>query len=159
MPHLGISSWTLQRGGDQATHQAFRTGAASRFNKSSGGSGSRHEDANAGHQSCLEEHCTGPAETEGEGISMRMWKRVALVNLSALVGAIAALFSIPGTTPVWVWALASIGFLIVVNFVMFRRRGSKVGGDASNGSAETVMAIVLLILVVLDLVLSRLLQH
>jgi len=89
---------------------------------------------------------------------MRMWKRVALLNVGALVGALAVLFSVPESTPAWVWALASIGCLVILNFAMFRRRGSRGGEGVPNGSAETVMAVVLLILVVLDLVLSRLLR-
>ncbi len=91
---------------------------------------------------------------------MTKWKRIALVNLGALGGAVAALFIVPETTPVWIWGLLSLVVLLTLNIIVVRRKVSAGGENASSRWRNRAMILLGLALLVLDLVLSRLhLRH
>jgi hypothetical protein len=48
-------------------------------------------------------------------------KKVAIVNGGSLVGIAVSLFIVPPTPPMWVWAIACVLCLSVLNFFLFRR--------------------------------------
>ena len=87
---------------------------------------------------------------------MTRWKRIALINFSALGGAVAALFVVPERTPVWLWGVVSFVVLIVLNVAAVRRRRSAEGEIVSESSGNRAMIYLGLALLVLDLVLSGL---
>ncbi len=88
---------------------------------------------------------------------MTRWKRIALINFSALGGAVAALFIVPESTPVWIWGLVSLVALVSLNAAAaVRRKSSAEGENASRSSGNRAMIFLGLALLVLDLVLSGL---
>jgi hypothetical protein len=86
---------------------------------------------------------------------MKKWKRLVLVNLGALGGAVAALFIVPESTPVWIWGLVSLVFLVALNIAALKRKGSAEGRTVPSKSGNKVIILLGLALLVLDLVLSR----
>lgn len=52
---------------------------------------------------------------------MVAWKKVAVVNVGGLLGIGVSLYTVPPTTPLWIWATASVVCLAVLNYFLIRR--------------------------------------
>jgi hypothetical protein len=53
--------------------------------------------------------------------AVKRWKMFVFINVAGLIGAFLAMFTIPQNTPVWMWALCSVGTITVFNIVVYRR--------------------------------------
>jgi hypothetical protein len=58
-----------------------------------------------------------------------MWKKLLLINASMLVGFFAALFVIPGRTPMFVFAVGCLVVAATINVALFGRRREVPSGN------------------------------
>jgi hypothetical protein len=60
---------------------------------------------------------------------MKHWLGLIMMNAGAIVGAVlAALYLIPESTPVWLWAVATVAVLIALNIkavIRIRRQNAR----------------------------------
>jgi hypothetical protein len=52
---------------------------------------------------------------------VQAWKVFVILNASSVVGAFLAIFMVPGSTPLWMWAVCSVGTIAILNFVAYKR--------------------------------------
>ena len=52
---------------------------------------------------------------------MKRWKMFVLFNAASLVGALLAIFTLPGRTLLRIWEVFTIGTVTVLNFLLYRR--------------------------------------
>jgi hypothetical protein len=64
---------------------------------------------------------------------VKPWRMFVILNASSILGAFAAMFVVPESTPLWIWATCSVGTIAVLNFVVYRR----IRGRLSNKAAAT----------------------
>jgi membrane protein implicated in regulation of membrane protease activity len=68
---------------------------------------------------------------------MGTWKKVALLNVGCLLGIGVSLFIVPPSTPLWIWATASVVWLAVFNYFLIRRL-QKGTGERKVGHTPTI---------------------
>jgi hypothetical protein len=84
---------------------------------------------------------------------MTPWKRFLLLNGSAVAGLAVSLFVVPDNTPLWVWIVASMVVLTVLNVSLVLRKKS---GEIPSLKARTVVIVAAVVFLALDVILSRL---
>jgi hypothetical protein len=84
---------------------------------------------------------------------MKVWKKYTVINISMLVGFVAAIFILPSNTHFWPVAALFCIFLGWANYSLYRKL-QRAQTPSKKGSDKAVMIIVL-ILLLLDLLFQR----
>jgi len=89
---------------------------------------------------------------------MRKLKYAVVLNMGVLLGCLIALYLAPGTTPIWVFALACVGYAIAMNLAFFLgpRLRKIFGTPAKTRASRTVEVWIITVLCLLALILMRL---
>ena len=87
---------------------------------------------------------------------MSTWKKIALVNGGSLIGICIALFIASPKTPLWLFAILAGVSLGVLNLIFLRPRRNQSDRSNEGSKVSTVIIIIGILLLLLDLILSRL---
>lgn len=77
---------------------------------------------------------------------MSILKSIVILNIFVIVGAIGALFIIPGSTSLWIWAVASVLVGVLLNVAIARRVREGKSAARSNMGAMLAIGIILAVL-------------
>ena len=84
------------------------------------------------------------------------WKVIVLVNVGGVIGVGVSLFTIPPSTPLWLWASMSGLVLATLNYLLLRRRRITTDGPRSglrSGLATTVAGSIGVVFLLVELIL------
>jgi hypothetical protein len=84
---------------------------------------------------------------------MSGWKRVLLLNASAIIGIVISLFIVPGDTPFWLWETIAVVFLAACNVLLYFQQGR--AKPRNSPSARTIIALMGFVLLIIDMIISR----
>lgn len=87
---------------------------------------------------------------------MRGGKQIVIVNIAATLGIATSLFIVPGNTPLWVWAVIAIGFLIVTNVVLLVRPAESIA--ESNRATRTIIITLGAAILIIDILVTKFLR-
>jgi hypothetical protein len=92
---------------------------------------------------------------------MRLWKRLLIINIGALAGCFAALYLVPPQTPLRMFVLTFVGFIVVLNLAIFLnlriRKGARAPRTPTSASSfRSAVLWIMLALIILTEILLRL---
>lgn len=79
------------------------------------------------------------------------WKRIAALNVSAVIGTFLAGLALPEDTPLWVWVCSAIAALIVLNFLVYRRGRKRVADTKPDSRRSTFVIVGCFLLLIADI--------
>jgi hypothetical protein len=84
------------------------------------------------------------------------WRRVLLINMGLLAGISISLFIVPQNTPLWIWVVSSLAFLVAMNYAQFAWH-STIARRTNDARTKRAVIIGLLgiLFLILDLIYSR----
>lgn len=76
------------------------------------------------------------------------WKMIVLANVGGLAGVGISLFTVPPSTPLWLWATLSGLVLVIFNWLLFKRRRVVTGDPKPRLTSIVVVSVGVVILLV-----------
>ena len=92
---------------------------------------------------------------------MRLWKKLLIINVGALAGCFAAVYLVPRQTPLRMFVLTCVGFIVVLNLAIFLnlriRKGARTPRTPTpESSFRSAVLWIMMALIILTEVLIRL---
>ncbi|MGH9715727.1 MAG: hypothetical protein ACRD4R_03225 [Candidatus Acidiferrales bacterium] len=75
------------------------------------------------------------------GILKSAWQKYAVLNAGMVLGCLASVFMLPGSTPVWIWVSVCVAVIAMMNFFAFTRLRKDNKKQSSSGSRFTTAVV------------------